>query len=326
MKLLYLPFESESHSLSKSYPYCYGVGLSEGFKENGIESVIIPLTRNRELWVPHIRDIVEGISFDQVWIEIGYSNIPEDLLRWVKDTIPVRVGLFFESYQDGFGKKNQEKIENRIPYLTHLVVSNPDRFKDFSLPVMKFESCIPYRLIFTCSATDHRALFRVVSLKNQDPIYLKPFDFLKLENKTNLPALYDQLFSSNYTLADWPNFCRDWFNTKQALYSLTVDNLYNVLGCAFVILPHQTQNLDFEIMTAMASGKPVIAPFGGNSLFVDNEEILYYKEKEQIYEFISWLRQDGDFRFCMADNARVALLDNHTIENRVKQMVRFIGR
>lgn len=325
MNILYLPLEFEGWLYSRSYPYCYGIGLCEGFKRNNISSLTIPLTYKRQLWIPHIQEIAEEINFDQVWIEIGYSNISEELLKWL-NKIPVRVGMFHEDWLIGFDKKITKNIENRIPYMTHIVTSSPKKF-NVQIPVFNFIPCVPERLIRSHSSTCEKALFFTTTRQSYDLNRMTQIDLVGEEGKTNLPALYNQLFTSNYILADWPNFYRDWYNIKQALVSMNVDYLYSTLGCGIVLLPHQIHNLLGQIMLLMASGKPVLVPFmNGDNLFVDTEEILYYKGKDELYEWIDWLRKDADFRFIVADNARVALFENHTTEVRVKQILEFIKK
>ena len=78
----------------------------------------------------------------------------------------------------------------------------------------------------------------------------------------------------------------------------------------------------------MAAGKPVISPLMNNAiddLFVDGEEILYYNDLAGLAKCVGRLQADPDLRFSLSEAARVNILENHTTEVRVKQILDFVG-
>ena len=84
--------------------------------------------------------------------------------------------------------------------------------------------------------------------------------------------------------------------------------------------------LSSRVIEGMAAGKPVISPFmynGIDELF--KKEIMYYTNIDELIQCIDRLRDDSDLRFFQADCARVNLLEYHTTEKRVRQILDFVG-
>ena len=78
----------------------------------------------------------------------------------------------------------------------------------------------------------------------------------------------------------------------------------------------------------MAAGKPIVSPFMNNAvdtLFEDGKEILYYKDIAGLISCLDRLQADPDLRFYLAEAARVKVLENHTTEVRVKEILDFVG-
>ena len=343
MDILYLPLEFNRWFSAKKLAYSIGVGLVEGFTPNGIDHLTVPIMYHDQLWGGHLKDLVGDRKFDQVWIEVVHSVIPEHILEWLASLAPVRFGIVIESLTmateefDDNPVGTQRRIDNlnqKLPYLTHALVYDTRDLNTLDIPTMQGVAYISEGLVKPPSSTSDKAIFygtdygeRGEWLKRlEDRLSVNP---PSVEDTSDLPHMFEQLFNStHYVPSEYDYFYSTWYSIRQALYSIWINHLYHIPGCAMVNLPHRTQVLSGRVIENMAAGKPVVSPYMYNdadNLFVNEKEILYYKDIEGLIKWLDELEKNADLRWSLAEAARFNILEKHTTERRVKQILTFIN-
>jgi len=338
MKILYLPLEFNRFFSARKFPYPLGVGMIEGFRN--IERTTIPATYHSDMWLEHTKDIIGDRTFDQVWLEVVHSQMSDQFLNWLTELAPIRVGFIVESLtiaKDEFVSNptgTQRRVDNtyqKLPYLTHCVVTDERDLVACNMPTMLGIASIPYRLIKTPSGTADNAIFygtlygdRSNWIKNlENMLNINP---PSAEDQTPFPQWFDNLFTEyKDTYSGW--FER-WYRIRQALYSIWIDHLYKLPGCCFLNPPHRTNVLSSRVIEGMAAGKPVLSPLmnnGVDDLFKDCENILFYRNESELLDHLTHLKTNSNLRFTISESARFNLLENHTTEHRVKQILEFTG-
>jgi len=344
MHILYLPLEFSSFFSAKklSYPVC--IGMVEGFETNRIEHLTVPIMYHTQLWLCKLKELVGGRKFDQVWFEVVHSVIPEDILEWLTSLAPVRVGFVIENmditpeeYQiNSIGTQRRvDNLNQKLPYLTHAMVMNASDIVTFNIPAMHCATSIPERSVRIPNSTSDKAVF-YGTLYGRRREWATELNYClnvnppSTEDISNLPCLFEQLFAtSDYSVKDYSAFYRDWYFIRQGVYFNWINHLHTIASCAMVSLPHHTQLLPGRVIESMAAGKPVVSPLMNNAvddLFIDGKEILYYSDIVGLVSCLDKLRSDPDLRFYLAEAAIVKVLENHTTEVRVKEILDFVGK
>jgi len=344
MDILYLPLEFGRWYSAKKLAYPVGVGMIDGFEGNKIQHLTIPLMYHDDIWLKHIKEIVGDRKFDQVWLEVVHSVIPEGILEWLSSLAPIRVGFVIESLSiapEEFTDNpigTQRRIDNlnqKLPYLTDIVVYDIRDLHNFHIPTMLGNMSVPERLVKTPNSTADKAIFYgtaygvrgewLRSLKSR--LIINP---PSAEDAGNFPRIFEQLFAfvNGYTPVDYSYFFRNWYYVRQSVYSIWINHLHTLPGCAMISLPHRTQVLSGRVIESMAAGKPVVSQLLNtemDDLFEDGKEILYYKDMFGLLNCLDRLQSDSDLRFYLAEAARVKVLENHTTEVQVKKIIEFVG-
>lgn len=133
LRILNLPLELPNLEYSKRYGYSMSIGLEDAFRAAGADVLTIPALSGWPpdappgYWLAHLRSLIAGQRFDQVWIEAQYSNYTPDLLDFLTAVAPVRVGLMTESRvllpgeHSDFFSILPRIFDSRLPYLTHVL-------------------------------------------------------------------------------------------------------------------------------------------------------------------------------------------------------------
>ena len=344
MNILYLPIEFNRFFSAKKLAYPVGIGMVEGLEGNNIDSFTVPVMYHDQLWLHYLKELVGDQKFDQVWFEVVHSVIPSEVLEWLASLAPIRVGFIIESltmapqeFKDN-PVGTQRRVDNlkyKLPYLTHVVVCDGRDVDTLAIPTILATASIPERLIRTPYSTLDKAIF-------YGTIYGDRGEWLKIledrlivnppsaEDSSNLPRMFDQLFvRTNYTPEEYDYFYSSWSSIRAGLYSIWINHLHDLHGCAMVNLPHRTAVLSGRVIENMAAGKPVVSPLMYNSiddLFEDGKEIRYYDDIIGLMSCLDELQNDSDVGFSLAEAARINILTNHTSEVRVKQIIDFIEK
>ena len=103
LRILNLPLELTNLAASKRYGYSMSIGLDDAFQAAQADVLTVPALsvwppdHPPTRWLAHLKEIIGSRSFDQVWVEMQYSNLSPDLLDFLANLAPVRVGLMTES-------------------------------------------------------------------------------------------------------------------------------------------------------------------------------------------------------------------------------------
>ena len=341
MDILYLPLEFNGFFSAKKLSYPVGVGMVEGFESNRVEHLTVPLMYHNQVWLSKLKELVGDRKFDQVWFEVVHSVIPEDILEWFTTLAPIRVGFIIENMvitpeehkiNSPGTQRRVDNLNQKLPYLTHAMVVNAADTANFDIPVMYCATSVPERSIRTPNSTSSKAVFygTLYGKRSEWATELAPYLNVNppsSENEGNLPRLFEQLFATpGYSVGRYISFYDSWYYIRHDLYFSWISHLHNVDSCAMVNLPHHaTQLLPGRVIESMAAGKPVISPLMSGDLFVDGKEILYYNDVDGLIGCINKLQSDSDLRFYLSEAARFNILENHTTETRVKQILDFVG-
>ena len=340
MHILYLPLEFESWFSAKKLAYPVGVGMTEGFSNNNIQHLTIPMLYNTDIWLSHIKAIVGDRKFDQVWLEVVHSIIPEAILEWITTLAPIRVGFIVESltiapeeFKDNLvgTQRRVINLNSKLPYLTHAVVCDERDLNKLNIPTMLYSTSIPERLIKPPNSTSDKPIFYGTPYGNRvdwltalgNRVNINP---PSEEDRGTLPSLFESLFLERYIPSDYPTFFKRWYFIRKELYSIWINHLHKLNSCALINLPHRTDVASGRIIENMASGKPVVSPELNNNLsssFENGKDILYYKDIKGLIESIDCLQKDSELRFSIAEAARLKLLENYTTEGQIKRIMEF---
>lgn len=338
MKILHLPLEFPRFYSARKFSYPLGIGMVEGFKN--ITHVTIPALYNIPSQLSDIKAIISDQKFDQVWLEVVHSQMSDELLTFLAEIAPIRVGFIVESLtidpkefiSNQIG--TQRRIDNtyqKLPYLTHIVVTDERDLRACNHPAMLGLASVPERLVKVPNSTSDNAIFygtlygdRDVLIKNLE--YQLNINPPSAEDKTSLPQMFDKLFTNKYE--SYQHFYNQWYDIRQTLYSIWINHLNVLPGCAIVNPPHRTAVLSSRVIEGMAAGKPVVSPLMGNgvdTLFEDGINIINYSEEFELLDCLITLAANSKLRFNIAEAARVNILENHTTEVRVEQILKFTG-
>ena len=341
VQILYLPLEFESWFSAKKLAYPVGVGMIEGFYNNDIQHLTIPMLYNTDIWLSHIKAIVGDRKFDQVWVEVVHSIIPTPILEWIATLAPIRVGFIIESLTIAPGEFKDNPIgtqrrvfnlKSKLPYLTHAIVCDGRDIAKLNIPTMLYSPSIPKQLIRKPHSTNNKPIFYGTPYGDRkawlnllgDRITVNPSS---QEDVGYLPVIFENFFLQRYQPSDYPDFFRRWYSNRQSLYAVWINCIHELDGCAMIGLPHRTEVDSGRNIENMAAGKPVISFLLNNDLtptFEDGKNILYYKDMDGLIKCIDKLQKDPDLRFRLAEAAGKNILENYTTEIQVKRILEFI--
>ena len=340
MKILHLPLEFERWHSAKKFAYSIGVGMIDGFESNHITHLTIPLSYTTDIWLRKIKQLVGNNTFDQVWIEVVHSIVPKPIMEWIASLAPIRVGFVVESltiapeeFKDNFvgTQRRINNLNSKLPYLTHAVVCDERDLHTLNIPTMLYSVSIPKRLVKLPSSTNDKAIFYGTPYGNRGEWLNILKDRLNInppsdEDRSQFPIMFECLFIDPSHQSNYLSFFQKWYTIRHNLYTIWINHLHNLPGCAMINLPHRTEVASGRIIENMESGKPVISPVLKNELsssFEDEKNILYYKDIDGLIKCMDKLQQDPDLRFSIAEAARLNLLENYTTEVQVKQILEF---
>lgn len=363
MKVLLIGLEFSTWSRARSWTYSNQLGLEEGLQANGVEYMTVPAIHelspsSPESWLYHLRDILDGNRFDQVWIEIVHTNLDETFLEWLATVAPVRIGIIAESltyYPEEYAeapnlRKRKALVDKRLSYLTHVLAPDEKDAEDINAGKMTramwWPAAVPGRNIYeqfngiTNSSAifvgaiygERAAWFEYPGLKGLLALALSP------EHSTEYPELFDKLNMTYSTILKSGLHVNEAILTtyitllrriRQDIFALYMDCLRS--GCAVVNLPHFVKTYAGRVVEGMAAGRPVISwdipdrP-RNKMLFESGREILLFpKADPSVLAFhIRRIQSDPAFAMRLVKNAREKIIKFHTVEKRVQQILKWV--
>jgi hypothetical protein len=358
IKILFIALEFKYWAQARHWSYCVQLGFEEGFRENGVECFTVP-----SMWLPRIKEICSGKKFDQVWVEIVNNKIDESLFEWLVEIAPIRVGLIGESLEYAREdyeiypvlKERRSFVEKRFKYLTHIVAideNDADRINKNNVPLkaMWLPSAVPKRFILEktpCTSPKKYGAF-IGDIYYPRSIWLNSPELkgllvkqTSLDDYTPYPYLFNalhfftQLFikcrlpAAKHTLLIIYLPCLRYIRIH--LFKLWLKSLQK--NIAVVNLPSLVKAYPGRVVEGMAAGRIVISWNIPNRphnerLFTDGKEILLYSndDRQQLAEHIRSVITDPDLADTIVSNARNKILQFHTMEKRVNQILEWIEK
>lgn len=352
MRILLIALEFNTWRSARHLSYCAQLAFEEGLESHGIEYFTITTP-----WLGRIREILNGRQFDQVWVELVHSNFNENLLDWISQLAPIRIGFILESLNYSTEEKTflpllkERKIvvARKIKYMTHVVAcdeNDVDDLNNTSVQTFWWPQAVPLRFIGTTSskksnkyATFSGALYgNRASFLNHPALQNLLMRQPSSEKGTYYPALFNLLHGGVLLFSktsfpinnkSYSNYLRFLRYIRQNCFSLWLNTIQS--GCAVVNLPHFVKTYPGRVVEAMAAERPVISWEIPNrpknkALFHDNHEILFFDKNnpQQLAVQIRRIQSDHNFSQRITQNALKKIKAFHTIEKRVEQIIKWI--
>ncbi len=342
MSILYLPLEFASWHSAKKMSYPLSVGMLEGLEGNGEECLTLPVLYHEGIDFKLIKSIVGDRKFSQIWLEVVHSKLQPELLEWLTDVAPIRVGFVVESLTilpDEFENNREgtqrrvDNLEQKLPYLTHMLVTDDRDIDKFDIPTMLCVASVPDRLVQTPAPTSGNCVFYGTPYGERAEWIEQLGDIVTVnppspDSSATITSRHEMIFG-NVLFAEYADFFGSWYEARRNAYEVWMWHLNSMEGCAIINLPHRTNVLSSRVIEGMAAGKPVISPRMHNNidyLFKEGKEILLYDTIDELKGHINTMSLSRVDRDSIAKNARFAVLRDHTVEQRVAQIIDFIRK
>jgi hypothetical protein len=343
---------------ARGIAYTCGFAYEDALRARGADVTCITTP-----WSSRMLEVLRGSTFDQIWVQIVHAKLSEELLHWMTEAAPIRVGFVQESleYDDAVMSMRleysktppwKERVRERGRFMTHIVACDEMDCvainAEAGTPALWWPQAVPER--FVCrdipDVADPRAVFagriytvRAEVLQHPDVrrhIWVRT----SLEAGTPYPTLFNlvhvvtRLISGASTRMGrtiLPAYVDMVRRIREECFSRWLETLRG--GAAVISLPHTVRAYPGRVVEAMAAGRPVIAweipdrPRCG-ALFEKDKEILFYdKEKpERIAAHIERIAVDPAYGRDISTNARDRILEFHTTEKRADQILGWIDR
>ncbi|HPV84530.1 MAG TPA: hypothetical protein PK866_15425, partial [Nitrospira sp.] len=307
--LLQLEFPTWKQARAWTYPACFGV--AEGLRASGVDCVTLPLIADppysSATWLAHMKRMINGQRFDQVWVWLVHAPLDDAILNWLSELAPVRVGIIMESLQyseDDYAwaphlRARQGFVEQQVRALTHVLV--PDECDvertatRTSVPALWWPPMVPERVISTPSSPAvHRAgVFHGVPYGPREQwIHHPALKSVLTFARSSAPTLFQQLFDrlqqsavqrlatpAGMSADELSHYTKMWHEVREGEFREWMTQLPQ--WAAIVNLPSLARFFGGRVFEGIAAGRPVVSyavpghPLN-NGLFVDGEEILYF--------------------------------------------------
>lgn len=354
-----LEFPTWKQARAWTYPACFGV--AEGLRASGVECVTLPLIADApyssKTWLAHMKRMVGGQRFDQVWVWLVHAPLDEAILQWLSELAPIRVGIIMESLQyseEDYAwaphlRARQGLVEQQVRALTHVLV--PDECDveattaHTGVPALWWPPMVPERVLNTPSnPAVHRAgVFHGVPYGPREqwlhhPALKSCLTFARPSAPTMFQQLFDRLQQSAIqrlaTPAGMPaealaHYTKMLQEVREGEFREWMNQLPQ--WAAIVNLPSLARFFGGRVYEGIAAGRPVVSyavpehPMN-NGLFVEGEEILYFSPSrpESLAEGLEPLLANDALAKRLAHNAQRKLRAYHTSERRLADTLRWI--
>lgn len=360
--ILIIHLEFPRWQIAKSWSYETQLGLNIGLEVNGsnllsFTKLCYTSNKTKKSWLKSVMIAIGNRTFDQIWVEVVHSEYSDEFLEFLCTLAPVRIAmmgesLFYTEEEYCYApvlRSRYEDVKKRLGYFTHaLCVDEKDVEyieKNCGLRTLWWVLGIPEWSIanLISEPTYDKASFsgpvygaRDIFLKHKDlsryMLHLHP-----IEKHTLYPLLFDcmQIFHL-VSLTAFPSmlvrYNKQYINTLQnirlLLYKYWIEGLQR--GIAVVQLPHFVKAFPGRVYEGMAAGRPVITVALKNrpkamQLFEPGKEILFYQNgPDELIELIKMLQKNKNYAKQIAENAAKKMKTFHTIDARVRQILKWI--
>jgi len=363
MRILFIPAEFSTWHAARSWSYSVQLALAEGFAACGAEVTTIPAIRGLPAglpssWLHYAPRMFENESFDQVWMEVVHNDPGIQLMEWVAGLAPVRVGLVGESLDYGDEaiashphlRYRRQAVESRLSFMTHALFADEKDAESAEnqgrIHAQWWPQAVPERVIAAPDSLPemNSALFAGVTYGSRekwlaDPLFSGLVTLVRSEeHATDLPILFDRLQGTTLkALAEGLQpekhhlaaYVEVLTYVRRACFDCWLKTLRK--GSAIVNLPSYVHAYAGRVVEGMAAGRPVVSweiPDRPRTrgLFEPEREILLFprSQPDELARILRRLTGDDAYSSRIGENARINLLKHHTVEKRIRQMLRWI--
>ena len=354
LKVLLLQMEFPKWRKARHWSYTVQLALEEGLKAHGVECFTITTP-----WLSRARQLCQGKKFDQVWIEIVHQPLDEELLEWISSLAPVRLGLVGESLEYSAEEcrlstvfaPRKALVCGRLRHLTHVLAVDehdveqinsqrlasamwwpqavPERF------VIKGDPSVPSQAAFICGAMygarvgwfnhpDLKSLFAKQRSPEAGTLY--PFLF----NALHAIVAHNPRWMGGREVIGLEAYLSALRHLRERCFARWLQGMRS--GCAVVNLPSCVKAYAGRVVESMAAGVPVVSWEIPNrprtkALFENGSEIVLYSgdDPAELAAHIRRIRVEPQFSRRLADSARRKLMRFHTTEQRVREVLHWLG-
>ncbi|HNC84550.1 MAG TPA: glycosyltransferase, partial [Nitrospira sp.] len=357
--LLQLEFPTWKQARAWTYPACFGV--AEGLRASGVDCTTLPLIADppysSTAWLAHMKRMLKGQRFDQVWVWLVHAPLDEAILNWLSELAPIRVGIIMESLQyseEDYAwaphlRARQGFVEQQVRALTHVLVPDECDVERTAartgVPALWFPPMVPERFVSTPqNAPVHRVgVFHGVPYGPREQwIHHPALKSCLTFARPGAPTLFQQLFDrlqqsaiqrlatpAGMPAAELIHYTTMLQEVREGEFREWMTQL--PLWAAIVNLPSLAKFFGGRVFEGIAAGRPVVSyavpghPMN-NSLFVEGEEILYFSPSrpDSLAEVLDRLLADDTFATRIAGNAQHKLRTYHTSERRLAETLAWI--
>ena len=357
--LLQLEFPTWKQARAWTYPACFGV--AEGLRASGVECVTLPLIADApyssKTWLAHMKRMVSGQRFDQVWVWLVHAPLDDTILQWLSELAPIRVGIIMESLQyseEDYAwaphlRARQGLVEQQVRALTHVLVPDECDVEPTTahtgVPALWWPPMVPERFVSTLSkpAVHRVGVFHGVPYGPREqwinhPALKSCLTFARPSAPTMFQQLFDRLQSSAIqrltTPAGMPaeelaHYTKMLQEVREGEFREWMNQLPQ--WAAIVNLPSLARFFGGRVFEGIAAGRPMVSyavpehPMN-NGLFVEGEEILYFSPSrpDSLAEVLDRLLTDDSLAKRLAHNAQHKLRAYHTSERRLADTLTWI--
>lgn len=354
-----LEFPTWKQARAWTYPACFGV--AEGLRASGVECVTLPLIADApyssKSWLAHMKRMVAGQRFDQVWVWLVHAPLDDAILQWLSELAPIRVGIIMESLQyseEDYAwahhlRARQGLVEQQVRALTHVLVPDECDVEPTTahtgVPALWWPPMVPERFISTTSnpAVHRVGVFHGVPYGPREqwlhhPALKSCLTFARPSAPTMFQQLFDRLQSSAIqrlaTPAGMPaeelaHYTKMLQEVREGEFREWMNQLPQ--WAAIVNLPSLARFFGGRVFEGIAAGRPMVSyavpehPMN-NGLFVEGEEILYFSPSrpESLAEVLDRLLTDDSLAMRLAHKAQQKLRAYHTSERRLADTLAWI--
>ncbi len=352
--ILYLCLEFEKWNIARPWTFQANLGLEDGFKYNNLTYFTITTP-----WLNKAKELCKDFTFDQVWIEIVHQSPDVDILNWLEEVAPIRIGLIFESLSyhecdsvnSNVLKERKQNVLRKVKHLTHLIsVDEKDvDFFNHSLKISSFwwPSCMPERFIkssIDLKSKKPNAVFsgtvygKRVALLNS----IKAEKIVTYQSSPDRNNLYHIIFDLTHIftsklLKSWKWDLSFFYSVYMNLLRYTREKNYKIYlnsiakFCIVLNLPSIVKAYPGRVTEAMSVGSVVISNIIENrqlnhALFDDQVEIILFNSDrpDEFRKSIISIIANPKLREDISNKAYENLKKNHTIEKRIKEVQKWI--
>lgn len=363
-RILFITLEFPTWQDARACGWAIRLGFEDGFSANAVDFRTLvsypPYGGKKPSWADHAREFLGTQKFDQIWMESVHTDVDKAVLDWLTTVAPVRVGMVFESLTmpEEEVKNNPEGCEmrrqlflNQKGYFTHIVaideadvnsLNEEGRVRAFWMPLnpiprkyIRLDYAPPLQNmgLFYGSAYGARKAF----LDSPELSGLLMHPPAGPEHKTEYPELFDRLHEKMLPLLAAHKIDQSSLDAymdilrrlRAECFRLYLEGLRQ--GCAVVNLPQYAGAYAGRVTEGMAAGRPLISFEIENrprtrEIFEDGHEILLYRRNQpgQLAEHLRRIIREPGFGIKVAENAKRKLLAKFTMEQAVKDVLKWI--